>query len=141
MSSVVLPSLQLPEPLALAATRLMTQTLAPVKVELGIGSGGPNRQPLIEPVQVPPVQSALARHGHLSPLPQLTMPCVPPTQALYSGLVTPADVQVRFVTPVSVPLVGAMVKLVPEQAVVLVNELPMSGTTLGSGRVSPLPPV
>src|SRR5437667_4052694 len=107
MSSDVLPALQSPMPLALVCTRLMTQTLPPGKVELGIGSGGPKRQPLIEPVQVPPVQSASVRHGHLSPLPQLTMPCVPPTQALYSGWVTPAAVHERLVTPVSVPSVGA----------------------------------
>src|SRR2546428_413725 len=126
MSSVVLPSLQLPEPLALVATRLMTQTLAPVKVELGIGSGGPDRQPPIEPVQGAPVQSGVV--GRVSEpscgVPVVTLSNLPapvaPQQVHPIVVVVVDAVVVVVVTVVVVVATGAVVVVVAAGAVVVV---------------------
>src|SRR3989449_7314615 len=53
LSRVVLPSAQLPVPVALVVTRLTTQVLVPMAVGFGMGSGAPKRQPLRVPVHVP----------------------------------------------------------------------------------------
>src|SRR5258705_8118670 len=59
----------------------------------------------------------------------------------YSGLLTPAAVQLRLL-PVSRSVVAARVRFpVPvSQAVTLVSEVPWSGMTDGSGTPTPAPP-
>src|SRR5712691_1703429 len=59
----------------------------------------------------------------------------------YSGLVTPAAVQLRLL-PVSVLVVAARVSapVVALHALNLVIEVPWSGTTEGSGTPTPAPP-
>src|SRR5438128_9139491 len=49
------PLEQLVEPLALAVTELMTQTLVGVLPGFGIGSGGPNRHPTLVQFRMLPV--------------------------------------------------------------------------------------
>src|SRR6266436_6189669 len=97
----MLPSLQFPDPAALVETRLITHVLVAGLFALGIGSGGPKRQP-----------------GFPG----------------YSGLLTPAAVQLRLL-PVSRSVVAARVRFpVPvSQAVTLVSEVPWSGMTDGRG--------
>src|SRR5438552_8452699 len=59
----------------------------------------------------------------------------------YSGLMTPAAVQLRLL-PVSVSVVAARVSapVVALHALILVIEVPWSGTTEGSGTPTPAPP-
>src|SRR5713101_5881080 len=133
-SRVVLPSVQLPAPEASLVTRLTTQVLVPMLLGFGMGSGAPKRQPLRVPVHVPVPQSVLVRHGAPA--------SVPPTQAVYSGSLTLAEVQVRLVTPESAVVVGPNMSapVVGPHAVILVKEVPWSGTTEGSGVPTPEPP-
>src|SRR6266849_8921646 len=133
-SRVVLPSAQLPVPEASLVTRLTTQVLVPMLLGFGMGSGAPKRHPLRVPVHVPVPQSVLVRHGAPA--------SAPPTQAVYSGSLTVEEVQVRLVTPASASVVALRVSApLPEShAVILVNEIPMSGTTEGSGLPTPEPP-
>src|SRR5881398_2011623 len=104
----MLPSVQFPEPEALVDTRFITHVLVAGLLALGIGSGGPKRQP-----------------GFPG----------------YSGLLTPAAVQLRLL-PVSRSVVAARVRFpVPvSHAVTLVSEVPWSGMTDGSGTPTPAPP-
>src|SRR5712664_259603 len=131
MLMVVLPSVQLPVPEALVVTRFTTQVLVAMLVGFGMGSGAPKRQPTRFPVQVPVGHSALLAHG----APART----PPTHALYSGSETVAEVQVRLVTPESAVVVGPSMSapVVGPHAVILVKEVPRSGTTEGSGLPTP----
>src|SRR6266478_3237040 len=133
-SRVTLPSVQLPVPEASLVTRLTTQVLVPMLLGFGMGSGAPKRQPARVPVQVPVPQSVSARHGAPA--------SVPPTQALYSGSLTLAEVQVRLVTPGSASVVALNVSapLTLSHAVIFVKEVPWSGTTEGSGLPTPEPP-
>src|SRR5919198_2074809 len=134
-SRLVLPSPQLPVPEASVVTRLTTQVLVPMLLGFGMGSGAPKRQPVRLPVQVPVPQSVLVRHGAPAK--------APPTQAMYSGSLTLAEVQVRLVivalavesAGVVAPSVRAPV-VVPHM-VILVYEVPWSGTTEGSGVPTP----
>src|SRR5919197_870946 len=131
----LLPSLQLPVPEALVVTRLMTQVLVPMLVGFGMGSGAPKRQPVRLPVHVPGVQSESARHGRPA--------SEPPTQAVYSGSLTVAEVQVRLVMVTlaveSAGVVGPSTRapLIEPHMVILVKEVPWSGTTVGSGVPMP----
>src|SRR6266478_10101557 len=133
-SRVTLPSVQLPVPEASLVTRLTTQVLVPMLLGFGMGSGAPKRQPVRVPLQVPVPQSVSARHGAPA--------SAPPTQAVYSGSATLAEVQVRLVTPASAVVVAPKLSapLVALHAVSLVKEVPWSGTTEGSGVPMPAPP-
>src|SRR5712691_4718377 len=125
LSRLTLPSLQPPVPEASVVTRLTTQVLVAGLLGFGMGSGAPKRQPLRFPVHVPVPQSALLRHG--------VPGSAPPTQAVYSGSLTLAEVQVRLVTPASAGVVAPNMSapVVWPHAVILVKEVPMSGTTEG----------
>src|SRR5712664_2925357 len=131
MLRLVLPSLQLPVPEASVVTRFTTHVLVAMLLGFGMGSGAPKRQPLRFPVQVPVPHSALVAHGAPSRSPV--------THALYSGSETVAEVQVRLVTPVSAVVVGPNMSapVVGPHAVILVKEVPRSGTTEGSGLPTP----
>ena len=107
LSRATLPSLQLPFPEELVVTRLTTHVLVAGLFGLGIGSGGPKRQPGLPG---------------------------------YSGLVTPAAVQLRLL-PVSVAVVALkVIAPVPAlQLAMLVNDVAPSGMTEG-GTPTPAPP-
>src|SRR5919197_1195457 len=131
----MLPSLQFPVPEALVVTRWMTHVLAPTLVGFGTGSCAPKRQPVRLPVHVPGVQSESARHGRPA--------SEPPTQASYSGSLTVEEVQVRLVMVAlaveSAGVVGPSTSapVVGPHMVILVKEVPWSGTTEGNGVPTP----
>src|SRR5437867_9439990 len=136
---VVLPATQSAVPAAFWATRLITHVLvgAPRCDLLGIGSGGPKRQPTVlhlrkahdlvhtPPLHCPPLHCVFAVHAPQSASAVHVLPRFGP--------------RMQRLPPASVGVVPVRVRVVPTHDA-LVVELPWSGTVDGSGTPTAEPP-